>query len=129
MKNMECKKEEVKDREQEEESNSFEVRLLVQRILDHLHSNITASVVYENPYDYSSGVKCAEVDYFPESADELLAEIGIELQLTTPKETEPYGYVFEGRLYKSLDELKGQTFSDGNEPVAVYRKSNQHESK
>ena len=35
---------------------------------------------------------------------------------------EPYGYIFENRFYRSLDELKGQTFFEGNEPVAVYRK-------
>lgn len=35
---------------------------------------------------------------------------------------EPYGYEFNRRLYKSLDELSGRTMSEGNVPVAVYTK-------
>lgn len=33
---------------------------------------------------------------------------------------EPFGYVFENRFYKNLDQMSGQTFSEGNEPLAVY---------
>lgn len=33
---------------------------------------------------------------------------------------EPYGYVFENRFFKTLDELSGQTMSEGNVPVPVY---------
>lgn len=51
---------------------------LLQAALDYLHKNITASIVYECDHDYSAGVKGAEVDYFPETADELLQEIGNE---------------------------------------------------
>jgi|GEM_PF-3159672 len=32
----------------------------------------------------------------------------------------PYGYIFNGSFYKTLDELRGRTFSEGNEPIPVY---------
>lgn len=35
-------------------------------------------------------------------------------------ERKPLGYVFNGRLYKSLDELQGHTVSDDNKPMVVY---------
>lgn len=31
-----------------------------------------------------------------------------------------YGYVFEDRFYKSLEELSGMTMYEGNKPVEVY---------
>src|SRR5215217_7030588 len=43
-------------------------------ILNYLKS-ITASIVYEDPYDYSKGVKGAEVDYIPETVEELISEV------------------------------------------------------
>lgn len=33
-----------------------------------------------------------------------------------------FGYVFENKFYKSLDELSGRTFHEGNKPIAVYTK-------
>lgn len=30
------------------------------------------------------------------------------------------GYLFEGRFYKSIDELKGTTFSEENKPKPIY---------
>lgn len=59
---------------------------LIQKALDYLHANITASIVYTDHYDYSRGVEGAEVDYFPETADELLAEMGIQTGVTNPIE-------------------------------------------
>lgn len=56
---------------------------MVQQILDWLHGNISASVVYTDHYDYSRGVEGAEVDYFPETTAELFAEVGI----TNPTDT------------------------------------------
>ena len=48
-------------------------------------------------------------------------EIMAKIESLLPQEqVTPDGYIFEGRLYTTVDELKGQTFSDGNSPVAVY---------
>ena len=32
----------------------------------------------------------------------------------------PAGWLFNGRFYKSLDDLAGRTMSEGNEPVPLY---------
>lgn len=32
------------------------------------------------------------------------------------------GYLFNGRFYKSLDELKGRTFSDDSKPIELFTK-------
>ena len=43
---------------------------------------------------------------------------GYECALSNPLEqSEPFGYVFEGKFYKEVPE---RTFFEGNEPVAVY---------
>ena len=51
---------------------------LLQQALDYLHKNVSASIVYEDFHDFSKGIKGAEVDYFPETAEELLLEMGIK---------------------------------------------------
>lgn len=48
----------------------------IQATLDHLHKSVTASIVYTDHYDYSRGVEGAEVDYFAETSEELISEIG-----------------------------------------------------
>jgi hypothetical protein len=32
----------------------------------------------------------------------------------------PYGYIFNGKFYKTLEELRGRTMSDSNKPIPVY---------
>lgn len=39
--------------------------------------SIGASIVFEDPYDYSAGVKGAEPDYTPETIEELAYELGV----------------------------------------------------
>jgi len=40
---------------------------------------ITASIVYEDSYDFSKGIKGAEVDYLPETIEELACELNVKL--------------------------------------------------
>ena len=40
--------------------------------------------------------------------------------LLPQEQVTPDGYIFQGRLFTTVDEIKGQTFSDGNSPVAIY---------
>lgn len=35
---------------------------------------------------------------------------------------EPIGYLFNGRFYKSIDDLRGKTMSEGNEPIPLHSK-------
>ncbi len=70
---------------QASQQSSGEVSLL-QKALDYLHNNVTASIVYEDFHDFSKGIKGAEVDYFPETATELLSELGIEASLHTQQD-------------------------------------------
>lgn len=33
----------------------------------------------------------------------------------------PYGYLFNKRFYSTIEEFNGETMSEGNKPVALYR--------
>ena len=35
---------------------------------------------------------------------------------------EPIGYLFNGRFYKSIDDLRGKTMSEGNKPIPLHSK-------
>lgn len=74
---------------------------LIQKALDYLHANITATVIYTDHYDYSRGVEGAEVDYFPETTIELLSEMGIQAQVTNPIEV----------IKKRVEELETEKLS------------------
>ena len=62
-----------------------QIKALIQKVLDKVRETTTSSIVYEDPYDYSQGVKGSEVDYIYESADEILRELGIDLGSPTDK--------------------------------------------
>ena len=39
------------------------------------------------------------------------------------KEQTPIGYLFNGRFYKSIDELRGRTMSEDNKPQPLFTES------
>jgi hypothetical protein len=59
------------------EGETVDIKELLNSVLKYLHSNITASIEYEDFHDFSKGIKGAEVDYFPETAEELLLEMNL----------------------------------------------------
>lgn len=54
------------------EYSNQQVKEAIQKTLDFIRRTTTASIVWEDNYDYSKGVKGAEVDYIPETADEII---------------------------------------------------------
>lgn len=59
----------------------------IEKVLTYLNS-LTASIVYEDPYDYSAGIKGAEVDYRPDTIEELAVELGVTINGTPLQSTE-----------------------------------------
>lgn len=49
-----------------------------------------------------------------------LLELLHEFKSQDTGKPQPYGYVFENRFYKTIEELSGQTMSEGNVPVPVF---------
>lgn len=72
------------DKSEVKEAETVDV---VQSVLDYLHRNITASVVYEDFYDFSKGINGATVDYFPETSNELFLEMGLSIRTPIQSET------------------------------------------